>query len=72
MRRSPALRALGFRRQGDDEVLLDVEILLPREGLDNYFYQKVGARNALIGALVGLAIIGLADVIIVAIIRGFL
>ena len=28
-----------------DELI--VEILLPREGLDNYFYQKVGARNAL-------------------------
>lgn len=34
--------------------------------------KAVGARNALIGALVGLVIIGLADVIIVAIIRGFL
>lgn len=28
-----------------DELI--VEILLPREGLENYFYQKVGARNAL-------------------------
>ncbi len=34
--------------------------------------KAVGARNALIGALVGLVIIALADVIIVAIIRGFL
>ena len=28
-----------------DELI--VEILLPREGLENFFYQKVGARNAL-------------------------
>lgn len=34
--------------------------------------KAVGARNALVGALVGLVIIALADVIIVAVVKGFL
>lgn len=43
---------------GKDELI--VEILLPKTGLDNYYYKKVGARNALAISRVSFA--GIIDV----------